>query len=339
MKTRIQTARHPTRTRTKTLTRKSVRNVNVTTIREQKDGLHLKSLLVPIDFSETSAKALDYAVSLAKEFGSQIKLVHVVESPKVFNDDTKPIFQAWDKQLVQQAKLQLDELEQEKIDELIPATAEVRMGRAYQEICDAARSSKTDLIVISTHGFTGLKHLFLGSTAERVVRHAPCSVLVVRGPHGSNGRPELKPKRILVPTDFSKHSMQALDYAKNLAKQFQAEIQLSHVVPVYYPVTDEMTRDICILEAELQETGEKRLAHLVKTLSSKGVSVKTQVRKGRSATEITEAVKELNSDLVVISTHGLTGWDRVFLGSTTEEVVRHVSCPVLVVRGNQPKSE
>lgn len=338
MKTRIPTARQGARPDKKIITRSAAGRIRRTARAGRKKILHPKSLLVPIDFSETSARALDYAVSLAKELGSQIRLIHVVEFPGVFTERDNPVFQTWDKQVVQRATARLDELQQKRIDGLVFAKAEVRTGCAYHEICEAARASKTDLIVISTHGFTGLKHLFLGSTAERVVRHAPCSVLVVRGSQWCAAVPELKPKKILIPVDFSNHSTQALEYGKNLARQFEAEIQLLHVAPVLYPVTEEMTGDLGRLDAELQERGEKFLAGLVKTFSSKGISVTAQVRTGRAATEISESARELKSDLIVFSTHGLTGWDRVFLGSTTEEVVRYASCPVLVVRANQSKA-
>ena len=299
-----------------------------------KDGLHLKSLLVPRDFSETANRALDYAVAMAAQFGARVNLLHVVESRRNFIASTEPgsIHSQWDRQIVQESKDHLNQLAQDKIDELIPVNVEVQAGRAYRKICEAAQRLDSDLVVISTHGFTGLKHLFLGSTAERVVRHAPCSVLVVREHTTNPTKLELKPNRILVPTDFSKPASKALHYALDLAREFQAEIQLLYVVPMYYPASDEMLRDIAILEADLQKAGEKDLAKLVKSIRAKGTKLQTLTRRGRPATEITEAAKELNCDLIVISTHGLTGWDRVFLGSTTEEVVRHAGCPVLVVR-------
>jgi nucleotide-binding universal stress UspA family protein len=143
--------------------------------------LGIKSILVPTDFSAPSKKALDYAVPFAEQFGAKLTLLHVVEPvPTPDFANSFPLMMENDK-LVAACKAQLQSLvEQEAIDsELIEKTL-VRQGRSFHEITDAARTLKTDLIIISTHGYTGLKHALLGSTAERVVRHAPCPVLVVR---------------------------------------------------------------------------------------------------------------------------------------------------------------
>jgi len=290
-----------------------------------------KSLVVPIDFSETSIRALDYALALAGEFGSQIHLVHVLEFPTVFNSITNPSYAIWDKEAKRSAVARLAELLDEKVNALISANSEVCFGRAYQAICDAAQKQKADLIVIGTHGFTGLKHLLLGSTAERVIRHAPCSVLVVRKQTGRNAKPLLKPRKILVPTDFSKPAEQALHSAIALARQHQAQIHLLYVVPIHYAVGDYDLMDYAMLAAEQKEEGQKQLAALSRKLVQQ-ISVTAGVRHGRPAVEINEAAAELDCDLIVISTHGRTGWNHALLGSTTEEAVRHASCPVLVVR-------
>lgn len=298
--------------------------------------LRLKSLLVPTDFSPPSSRGLDCAVGLAQRFGSQIKLLHVVDFPKIFNDK-RAVFADWDKGIIEQAKARLQALQQDKIDEFIPANTEVRSGRAYEQICEAAEDHGSDLVVISTHGYSGLKHLLLGSVAERVVRHAPCSVLVTRGRAPAATEPKLNPKRILVPTDFSDSSLEAVDYALSWAREYQAEIYLLHVIPSCYATTDEMVREVCILEAELKHTSEKELAALMKILRSQEVPIRTNTRHGRPATEIAEAAGGFQADLIVMSTHGLTGWNRALLGSTTEEVVRHAPCPVLVVRNKSKK--
>ena len=301
---------------------------------KQKVPRGFKSLIVPIDFSETSIRALDYALVLALEFGSQIHLVHVLEFPAVFNSTSQPSYAIWDKEVKRSASARLDELVDEKADALISANSEVCFGRAYQAICDAAQKQKADLIVIGTHGFTGLKHLLLGSTAERVIRHAPCSVLVVHKQTGRNAKPLLKPKKILVPTDFSKPAEQALQSAITLARQHQAQIHLLYVVPIHYAVGDYDLMDYAILAAEQKEEGQKHLTALSKKLVAQNIPVTAGVRHGRPAVEINEAAAELDCDLIVISTHGRTGWNHALLGSTTEETVRHASCPVLVVRNS-----
>jgi len=143
--------------------------------------LRIQSILVPFDFSLHSRKALDYAVTFARQFKAKLTLLHVVEPiatpdfaasfPLAMEDD-KTMAAAKDElqQVVKAARIP-----QGMIEKIL-----VRTGRSYNEIASAARSRKVDLIIISTHGYSGLKHVVLGSTTERVVRHAPCPVLVMR---------------------------------------------------------------------------------------------------------------------------------------------------------------
>ncbi|HRI12623.1 MAG TPA: universal stress protein [Verrucomicrobiota bacterium] len=143
--------------------------------------LPIKSILVPIDFSPPSKQALDYAVSFAKQFQAKLTLLHVFE-PIATPDFAAsfPLVREYD-ELMASAKRELDRLAKTAgIPAETVAATEVRFGRSFHEIADAARALKIDLIIISTHGYTGLKHALLGSTTERVVRHAPCPVLVVR---------------------------------------------------------------------------------------------------------------------------------------------------------------
>ena len=136
----------------------------------------IKSILVPLDFSPPSKKTLDYAVTFARQFKAKLTLVHVIEPiaasfPLAMeNDQSMAAAQKQLESLVKAARIPRSAVEKFL----------VRFGRSFHEIADAARTRKVDLIIISTHGYTGLKHALLGSTTERVVRHAPCPVLVVR---------------------------------------------------------------------------------------------------------------------------------------------------------------
>jgi len=146
------------------------------------EKLLLRRILVPLDFSGKSRQALEFAVPLAEQYGGKIFLIHAVEPVYAYPYgsaemgvsplDPRPIVEASEKRLSTLAR------------ELVPpgllGKTLVRTGRAYPEIIDAADELEADLIVIATHGFTGLKHVFVGSTAERVVRHAHCPVLTVR---------------------------------------------------------------------------------------------------------------------------------------------------------------
>ena len=141
--------------------------------------LRLKKILVPIDFSETSRKAVQYAVSFAKQFKAELHLLHIVEPtpapPEVVYLESAAIYT----EAREVAEKQLAEWRTAAAAETI-TKATVRNGIAHREIVRAASELKADLIIVGTHGRTGLTHLFMGSTAERVIREATCPVLVVR---------------------------------------------------------------------------------------------------------------------------------------------------------------
>jgi universal stress protein A len=140
--------------------------------------LKLNSILVPIDFSKISQRALTYAVPLAKEFGAKITLLHAIEPPPYPIELTYlPMGEGFPTEAV---KKELDAFAKNMIEPELLKDVIVQVGIAFEVITNAARDFKADLIVITTHGRTGLKHVFMGSTAERVVRHAPCPVFVVR---------------------------------------------------------------------------------------------------------------------------------------------------------------
>jgi len=143
--------------------------------------LSIKSILVPLDFSASSKKALDYAVAVAKQFRAKLTLLHVVEPVGTADfAATFPLVMENDK-LMAAAKSELETVvKSARIPRSMLEMVLVRSGRSFHEIAEAARTRKVDLVIISTHGYTGLKHAVLGSTAERVVRHAHCPVLVVR---------------------------------------------------------------------------------------------------------------------------------------------------------------
>jgi nucleotide-binding universal stress UspA family protein len=143
--------------------------------------LRVRSILVPLDFSPPSKQALGYAAAFARQFKARLTLLHVVE-PIATPDFAASFPLALENDEAKAAAVK--ELERAVKAARIPRGSVekllVRFGRSFHEIAEAARTRKADLIIISTHGYTGLKRALLGSTTERVVRHAPCPVLVVR---------------------------------------------------------------------------------------------------------------------------------------------------------------
>ena len=149
--------------------------------RRSAPDLKLKRVLVPVDFSLCSERALQYAFAFARQFNASLILLHVVEA---FPIDYLVGFESsrqsndW---LIEQSRKRLKQLAR-KLTSAGAITGEpiVNFGKPFQEIVQVATVRCVDLIIIATHGYTGLKHIQLGSTTERVVRHAPCPVLVVR---------------------------------------------------------------------------------------------------------------------------------------------------------------
>jgi universal stress protein A len=139
--------------------------------------LRLTRILVPTDFSEHSRKALSYALGLALQYKAEVTLLHVLE-PIVYPAD-------WMLPLMTSDAPEVRKFLAEQLKSLArksPGAAQpiIRFGIAWQEIVATAKKQKTDLIVIGTHGYSGVKHALLGSVAERVVRHAPCPIFIVR---------------------------------------------------------------------------------------------------------------------------------------------------------------
>ena len=221
-------------------------------------------------------------------------------------------------------------------------------GRPFEEICRLARDRGIDLIVTSTRGNTGLKHLALGSTAERVVRYAPCPVLVVppvdlkkkADGRGKTPRRELRFGKILVPIDFSECSMKGLAYAKALAKQFGSKLVLLNSVALqYYFTSDEYARyDWPLLMQQTEKASRNQMRDLIEKTDWDGIEVESSLQIGHAGQQICARAIDHNADVIVTSTHGTTGFKHILVGSTAEYVVRHAACPVLVVPGHERPS-
>ena len=149
--------------------------------RPEEKIVDLKSILVPTDFSPASKKAFPYAVRFAEEFGSEFILLHVLEPATSPAFPGLPAAPAFSEEEMTNAEKNLCALVNlARVAGATGARWTVRTGVARHEIVEAAKELDVDLIVMATHGYAGWKHFAIGSTAERVVRAAPCPVLVVR---------------------------------------------------------------------------------------------------------------------------------------------------------------
>ena len=300
--------------------------------------LKLRRLLVPLDFSGLSRQALGCAVPLARKYRAKISLVHVVQPPVVM--DALPGGSAYlsvnSDELLKAAKAYLAELAAQLVPkELLDQTVVVEGNPAF-EVISTAESLQADLIVLSTKGRSGLKRVFLGSTAERIVRHAHCSVLTVRRQPDAPEKPvypeRLPWRRILVPLDFSFSSLHALRVAAVLADQSNARLTLLNVVEPN-PYAAGLEGGPLVIPGDVFARNAKtQLPRIAQRFVPSSVRVTNLVGYGRAANVIADTAEEKEVDLIVVSTHGHTGLERLLLGSTAEHVVRHAHCPVFIVR-------
>ncbi len=147
-----------------------------------RSALHIAHILVPIDFSVHSRNALKYAVPLAEQFGASLHLVFVVE-PTIYPADLgfgQVVLPGVEDELRQKADEELNGLIEREIGGRVEATAAVRTGSPHQEILDEAEEREVDLIVVASHGHSGVEQILFGSTADRIVHHAKCPVLTIR---------------------------------------------------------------------------------------------------------------------------------------------------------------
>ena len=301
------------------------------TSKSNEQALQIRHVLVPLDFSAPSLQAIEFALPLIKRFGADLQLVHVVAIDHPFTGLVGMPFVLPELEMSDSAREQLKDLARKYDIDLRPEFLHVLKGRAFEEICRLSQTAAIDLIIIATRGNTGLKHLALGSTAERVVRHSLCPVLVTHG--GKPFDPAVGFSRILAPTDFSDCSTKGVEYANAFAKQFNAKITLLNSVHFeYYVASDECARyDLPRLMQHADGFARDQMRALVENTNWEGVEVDTTLQSGHPGQQICEYARDQDMDLIVISTHGSTGLTHLLLGSVAEYVVRHAQCPVLVV--------
>ena len=298
------------------------------------DPLRLQTIVVPLDFSPESLRALEFAFPLARRFGARVHIVHVNEGAHQFSSvATSPAL--WSEA---EAKGHLaDEVEFTFGQRPRREDCHIRSGKPAPEIVATAAELQADLIVVATHGRSGFKHRTLGSTTEKIIRHATCPVLVVRE---ATRRPikmaaeGIVLQRILVPVDFSDCAKEGARYASVFATGVGANLLLLHVVslPDYKKVGGIAARTYRpeLLENTVLEA-EDKLEALVNFLPLVNISAETEVDVGVPVDKLTAASARPEIDMVITSTHGDSGLRRALLGSVAEQLARQANCAVLIV--------
>jgi nucleotide-binding universal stress UspA family protein len=298
----------------------------------------VRHLLLATDFSDNAEVALERAVSLALHHGARLSLVHSMvplASPAGFVPAPEATIHTY-REAAQERLSGLQKRLQERVAEV---DAHLVFGTPHRAILETADRLHPDLLVVGTRGLTGLAHLLLGSTAERVIQHATVPVLTVPLEAADHHRPL---ERLLVPTDFSTDAQLALEAAGMLpstttpAKVVLLNVYYSPIIYTAYgsvPTTTDYLEDF---RGEAVESLEK----LAETLASSARSIQTIAREGTPSEVILQVAEELEVDLVAMGTRGRGGISHLLLGSTAERVVRGASCPVLTVnRRSQEEAE
>lgn len=296
----------------------------------------INKILYPTDFSRCSKQAMLHALHLAWRYQAEVHMLHVIvlhdyDPQKVlkhFSDD-ELVYNS----MMQKAKQQMiNTIKEQKAAELPIKVVERNGISAAPTIMEYAKKNDIDLIVMGTHGHRGLGHLFLGSVTEEVVRMAPCPVCTIR--EMEEPIPFQALKHVLIPVDFSDHSKIAIKYGLELAKTYNAKLQLLHIVeqdihPAFY-VTGEAS--IFAFNPDIKKKSKKVMQDLLKEYNTYKIPADFYVNDGHVVHEIVKFAKTHNTDLIVIPTHGLTGLKHLFIGSVSEKVVRMAPCKVFIVK-------
>jgi nucleotide-binding universal stress UspA family protein len=275
-----------------------------------------KNVLVATDFSDSGKEAVATAVSLVKRSKGSLAVVSVAERPPMFphnylarhSDDPDEL---WSRHARTSMKALVKRLRRQ-----LPATRGfVRVGTPWREIVGLAEELRVDAIVVGSRGLSAIQRLLLGSTAENVVRHAPCPVLVIRD------GPLKRIRKVLLPVDWDEGSKAAVRYAVKRAGK-DVELQALHAIGFPRLIEPEFAD---ALSDDAQSS--RKLRKFLDRLGAKDVPSKVVL--GEPSEAILDAARD--ADLVVIATRGHKGAARAVLGSVAEKVVRRAEGPVLVV--------
>lgn len=282
----------------------------------------MKSILVPTDFSEQANYALDFAYSIAKKSGGQIKLLNVVEAPHgtsfnamgevVTPDDTDTVLFI---QLRNSIKQRLHELATHAKYKDVAISTDVEVGSAYGHISRAIADHEVDLVVMGTQGASGLKEVLVGSNTEKVVRRAKCPVLTVKSPVEANSI-----KNVVLATNMKVNHEQLVREFNKLQQLFNATI---HIVSINTPADFETDR---FYKQEMKKLAEKY------SLQNYTFNVYNDKVEDDGIIYFAE---EINADMIALGTHGRTGLSHLLSGSIAEDIVNHSKRPVWTYRLQQ----
>jgi nucleotide-binding universal stress UspA family protein len=302
--------------------------------------MKIRKILLATDFSACSCQAFAPAADLARRVGAFIELVNCMVHPLRHAPAN-----ALDARgsLDDLRRLHRRNLELEAGDPVfkgVPVTAYFLEGDGPETVLEYAMKSGTDLIVQASHGLTGMKRLFLGSFAERMLRLSPLPVLTFKSGEGADGMPSraFRPQRIIFPYDFSAGADSATETVKFLAATYGARVLVLHAAKSPAQLLPLYCAEGIAVDVKPDSRSEEVHQQLTENLQEfagrelGGLEHEEQVMTGDPGSVILERADEEHADLICMSTHGRTGLERIFLGSVAVKVLRLAPCPTWTVR-------
>jgi nucleotide-binding universal stress UspA family protein len=290
-------------------------------------------ILVPLDGSLLAERAIPWADRLADALHGEIELVRVVEPGDVSDGASETTYyqsmenESWSSEVALR-------LESERFDRVPPARTTVLQGTAGEVIAAHAQVIGANLIVMATHGRTGVQRTLLGSVAATVVRESGVPVLVI--PPEGRLQAEPRARRVLVPMDGSELSEAVLTYVAPLAKALDWTLVLFWVAswpPQAIPIQGALIPIGFLEHSDVNMTDY--LDHRARELKAEGIKTDVRYYFGDRRRSIVAFAEEAGIDLIAMSTHGRNSLGRLVLGSVAEYVLSHATLPVLAVRPSQ----
>jgi nucleotide-binding universal stress UspA family protein len=290
----------------------------------------IKKILCPVDFFPASGAAVQYGASLAANYDATLHLLHVVTpippNAHEYLLDTSGIIQSMEDSSVEEMKKLVAKLKATGVS----VETEVCVGDVYDEIKRAIEEERPDLIVMGTHGRRGVERWFMGSTTEKLLRHSPVPLVTISAGGEKFVAP---PRRIMVTTDFSEGTSDAVSYAFSVAQENESKLTLLHVV-------NDLAVNITGNDrASLINEVRKQLEGMVPAEVRNWCDVETRVETGVPYRIIKRVLEDERIDLLVMNIHGKGMLDRALLGSNAERVVRAAGCPVMLIPPLKKKSK
>ena len=286
--------------------------------------IRFRKILCPLDFFKASSRAFDYALRIAANYDARVHVLHVI-APVLSSVYGAPFgVEDLTASLEKESKRLLQKYKERAVKANIGLTTEVRMGDIDLGILHSIEAQKADLLVMGTHGRRGFERLILGSVTERMIRHCPVPLLTI-GEAKRASAPKIR--RILVTTDFSAGTAEAVAHALSIGQRNRGKVTLLHVLHDDAADAAGKYRDQLVRGIELQ------LHKFIPERAFEECEIETRLEAGSPSTVIPKIVKSGSYDLLVMNIHGKRLIDRALVGSTAERTLRATAgiCPVLLI--------